>query len=88
MLLNKLDSKVSKRNNGIGQADLIEMHIATRPDVIPVAAKPYPLVLNHHDFLKQEIKNLLDVGIVQKSMSPWASHIVVFKKCTPEGSHQ
>ena len=62
------------------------MHIATRPDAAPIAAELYPLALKHHDFLKQEIKNLLDVEIICKSMSPWASPIVVVKKHTPEGA--
>ena len=53
------------------------MHIATRLDAVPVAAQPYPLALKHHKFLKQEIKNLLDAGIICKSVSPWASPIVV-----------
>ena len=66
--------------------DLVEMHIATRPDATPIAACPYPLALKHHDFLKQEIQNLLKVGIIWQSMSPWASPIVVVKKHTTEGS--
>ena len=64
------------------------MHIATRPDAATVAAWPYPLALKHNDFLKQEIKNLLDAGIIHKSMSPWANPIVVVKKHTPEGLPQ
>ena len=55
------------------------MHIATRLDAAPVAAQPYPLALKCHDFLKQEIKNLLDAGIICTSMSPWAGPIVVVK---------
>ena len=43
----------------------------------PVTARPYPLTLNHYNFLKQEIKNWLDAGIICKSMSPWASATVV-----------
>ena len=62
------------------------MHIATRPDETPIATCLYPLALKHHDFLKQEIQNLLDAGIICKSMSLWASPIVVVKKHTPEGS--
>ena len=46
------------------------MHIATRLNSAPVAAQPYPLALKHHDFLKQEIKNLLAAGIICKSMFP------------------
>ena len=53
------------------------MHIATRADATPIAVCLYPLALKHHDFLKQEIQNLLDVGIIHQSMSPWASPIVV-----------
>ena len=65
-LLPKYDTIIWKNDNDIGQTDLIEMHIATRPD----AAQPYPLALKHHDILKQEIKNLLDAGIILKSMTP------------------
>ena len=86
-LLQKYDAIISKNNNDIGQTDLTEMHIATRTDAAPVAAQPYPLALKHHEFLKQEIKNLLDVGIICKSMYPCASPIVIMKKHTPEEIH-
>ena len=48
----------------------------------------YLLALKHHDFLKWEIKNLLDARIIQKSMSPWAKPIVIIKRHTPEGAPQ
>ena len=64
------------------------MHIATRPNATPIAAHPYPLALKLYNFLKQEIQNLLDTGIICKSMSPWASPIVVVRKHTPEGAPQ
>ena len=84
----KIDSITSKSDNDIGQMDLIEMYIATRPDATPVAAWPYPLPPKHHDFLKQEIKNWLNAGIICKSMSLWKSPIVVVKKHTYKGSPQ
>ena len=58
------------------------MHIATKPNAVQFAACPYPLACKHHDFLKQEIKNLLDARIMHKSMSPWASPVVVVKTHT------
>ena len=64
------------------------MHIATRQDAIPIAACPYSLVLKHHDFLKQEIQNLINAGIICNSISPCASPIEVVKQHTPEGSSQ
>ena len=36
-LLQKYDAIISKSSTDIGQTDLIEMHIATRPDAAPVA---------------------------------------------------
>ena len=86
-LLKNIYPIILKRDNDIGQMDLIEMHIATRPDTTPVATCPYHLVLKHHDFLKQKIRNLLDAGIIHKSMSPWASSILA-KKHISKGSPQ
>ena len=57
-------------------------------DAAPIATQSYPLALKHHEFLKQETENLLDPGIICKSMFPWASPIVVVKKHTPEGLPQ
>ena len=37
-LLHEYDTIISKSDNDIGQIDLIEMHIATRPDATQVAA--------------------------------------------------
>ena len=84
----KLYSIISKSVNDIGHTDLIKMHITTRLDSAPVASRPYPVALKHHDFLKQEIQHSLDMGIICKSMSSWACPIVVVKKHTPEGSPQ
>ena len=63
------------------------MHIATGLDSAPVAAWYYPLALKHHDFLKQVIKNLLDAGIIYKSMFPWASPIVAVKNTPLRAPH-
>ena len=51
-LLHKYYTINSKSDNNVGKTDLIEMHIATRPDAASVAAWPYPLALKHHDFLE------------------------------------
>ena len=83
-LLQDFDFIISKNSNDIGQRDLIDMHIATRPGATPIAAHPCPLVLKHHDFLKQEIQDLLETSMICKSMAPWASPFVVIRKHTPE----
>ena len=64
------------------------MHIPTRPDATPIADCSYPLALKPHDFLKEEIQNLLNAKIICKSTALWASLIVVVKKHTPDCSLQ
>ena len=44
-LLKRFDSIIPKSINDTGQTDLIEVHIAMRPDSAPVAGRPYPLAL-------------------------------------------
>ena len=53
------------------------MAINTDPNLHPVVNKPCPLPLKHHKFVKEEIKNLLEVGLIGRSLSPYAAHIIV-----------
>ena len=36
----------------MGHTELIQMHIAMKPNAAPIVAWPYPLTLKHYDFLK------------------------------------
>ena len=87
-LLWKYDTIISKSDNDIGQTDLIKMNIATRPDAAPISVWQYCLVLKHYDFLKQEVKNLLDAGNIHKGMFPCTHPIVVVKTHTPQCTQQ
>ena len=54
-------------------------------DSPPVNSRPYTLALKHHRWVQEEIETLERVGIITKSMSPWASPIVVVpKKSQPQ----
>ena len=47
---------------------------------------PYVFPLKHHSFVQNEIENLEKDGVIQKSLSPYASPIVVVPKKAPPGS--
>ena len=49
-----------------------EMTIDKDPKVPPVASKPYPSPLKHHKLMKEEIENLLEAGLIKRSMDPYA----------------
>ena len=49
-------------------------------DSPPVSSRPYTLPLKHYEWVQKEIESLEYVGIITKSMSPWASPIVIVPK--------
>ena len=74
----------SKNNKDIGRTQLIEMEIDTG-DHIPVAQSPYTLPLKHYDWVRKEIETLEKAGVIQRSLSPWASPVIVVpKKSAPD----
>ena len=70
-------------NEDIGHTNLITMDINTG-DSPPSAKKPYTLPLKHYDWVQQEIKSLERAGVITRSVSPWASPVImVLKKSAP-----
>ena len=74
----------SKNNKDIGRTQLIEMEIDTG-DSLPVAQSPYTLPLKHYDWVRQEIETLEKSGVFERSLSRWASPVIVVpKKSAPD----
>ena len=74
----------SKNNRDIGRTQLIEMEIDTGESV-PLAQNPYTLPLKHYDWVRKEIETLEKAGIIERSLSPWASPVIVVpKKSAPD----
>ena len=74
----------SKNNKDIGRTQLIEMEIDTG-DSLPVARSPYTLPLKHYDWVCQEIETLEKSGVIERSLSRWASPVIVVpKKSAPD----
>ena len=82
-LCDRFDDIISKGSDGIRKTLLVEMDINTG-DSPPIASKPYTLSLKHYDWVQKEITTLERAGIITKSISPWASPVVIVpKKSTP-----
>ena len=62
------------------------MVLHTELGSIPVAGKPYSLPLKHCKFVKEEITNLLEAGLIEQSLSPYAAPIMVVPCKAPAGS--
>ena len=82
-LCEKYPKVFSKGNEDIGRTQLVTMDIDMGDNPL-VSSRPYTLALKHHRWVQEEIETLERVGIITKSMSPWASPIVkVPKKSQP-----
>ena len=78
------DRAFSKNNKDIGKTQLIEMEIDTG-DQLPVAQNPYTLPLKHYEWVRKEIETLEKAGVIERSLSPWASPVIVVpKKSAPD----
>ena len=54
-------------------------------DSLPVAQSPYTLPLKHYDWVCQEIETLEKSGVIERSLSRWASPVIVVpKKSAPD----
>ena len=83
-LCNEFEDIFSKSSEDIGHTPLVTMDIDTG-DSPPVCQKPYSLPLKHVEWVQKELEILERAGVIQRSMSPWASPIVIIPKKTEPG---
>ena len=69
----------SKDSSDIGKTPLITMEIETG-DSPPVCQRTYNLPLKHIDWVQKELDTLEKAGEITRSVSPWASPIVIVPK--------
>ena len=74
----------SKDSSDIGETPLITMEIETG-DSPPVCQRPYNLPLKCTDWVQKELDTLEKAGVITRSVSPWASPIVMVSKRTAPG---
>ena len=83
-LKGKYPKVFSANSEDIGQTNLVTMHVDTG-DNPPICQKPYTLPLKHYSWVQQEIETLERTRVIRKSISPWASPIVVVPKKSAPG---
>ena len=83
-MCDQFDDIISKGSDDIGKTLLVEMDIDTG-DSPQIPSNPYTLSLKHYDWVQKEITTLERVGIITKSISPWASPVVIVPKKSAPG---
>ena len=64
---------------------MLEVEIDTG-DSLPITQKPYTLSLKHAEWVQRELEILEKAGVIVRSVSPWASPIVVVPKELLQGN--
>ena len=83
-LYEKYRKVFSKNSEDIGKTPIIQMEIDTG-DNTPVSQRPYSLALKHVEWVRQELEALEKAGVITRSVSPWASPIVIVPKKSAPG---
>ena len=83
-LCSEFQDILSKDSADLGKTPLLKMDIPTG-DSPPITQRPYTLALKHVQWVQEEIEILEKAGIIAKSVSPWASPIVIVPKKTTPG---
>ena len=83
-LCNEYKDIFSIDSSDIGKTPFIEMEIDTG-DSPPIIQRPYTLPLKHATWVQKESEILEKAGVIVRSISPWASPIVVVPKRTALG---
>ena len=83
-LCTELSDIFSTDSGDIGKKPLLEVEIDTG-DSLPITQKPYTLPLKHTEWVQRELEILEKAGVIVRSISPWASPVVVVPKRTTPG---
>ena len=83
-LCNRYTDIFSRSSEDIGHTPLLKMDIDTG-DSPPVCQRPYSLPLKHVEWVTKELEILEKAGVISRSVSPWASPIVIVPKKSEPG---
>ena len=83
-LCTEFEDIFSTDSGDIRKTPLLEVEIDTGNSP-PITQKPYTLPLKHTEWVQRELEILEKAGVIVRSVSPWASPIVVVPKRTAPG---
>ena len=79
-LVQEYNDVFSAEKQDIGQYQGVQHHIQLIPDAVPVRQPLRRLPIAYQEPVKQQLRQMLNNGIIEKSTSPWASPLVIVKK--------
>ena len=78
VLLKEYESQFAKDETSIGTTPLTSMTDTGASD--PISQKPYPITMEHYQWVKEETEKLLTTKVIHSSRSSWSPPIIVVPK--------
>ena len=66
-------------NAGLGRFSVMKHRIETE-DAKPISRASYPTAWKQRDQIRRQVEEMLDLGIVEEAMGPWASPVLLVPK--------
>ena len=85
-LINEYSDIIGEDITELGQTDIVQHVIETKPGVAPIRSKPYNIPVGLRAEVKRQLDVMLDKGLIQMSSGTWTSPIVLVKK--KDGSYR
>lgn len=82
-----LKGKAAVFVNTPGRTSVIKHKLKVTDDT-PIRSSPYRVIGDQARQIEEELQEMLNLGIIQPSKSPWASPVVIVPKKTPDGQVQ
>ena len=72
--------KISKMGSGLGYCKVAEHEIVLEEGVRPIKQRYYPVSPYKQKFIDEEVEEMLRLGVIERSNSPWSSPVCLAKK--------
>jgi hypothetical protein len=79
-LIRKYEDIIEYDEEKLGKIKLVKHEIEIKKNQEPIAQKRYKEIDEKRKFIKKEVEQLLKMGKIRESKSPWASPVVLAKK--------
>ena len=78
-LFNKYRNAFAFPGNQLGRTSLVQ-HVIDTGDATPIKQRPYRVYPYVKKEIDRQVDEMLEKGIIQESVSPWSSPVVLVKK--------
>lgn len=75
-----VEQKIAEMGTGLGCCKVAEHEIILEPNTRPIKQRYYPVSPFKQKFIDDEVEEMLKLGVIERSSSPWSSPVCLARK--------